>query len=385
MQYSIIQKSQLEGALRLDAEYYQPEYLELVDKLNEFRKFKIGEISDIVYGTTPTGGIFEENGVPFVRSQNFSLLNIDENIVYCSESFHKQNKKSKVESGDILFAVVGATIGQLAIVQDKIKEANINQNIAGVKIKDKRFSPHFVGIFFASRFGQFQIERLVTGNAQFYLNTEQIKNFVIPLLKNELQDKTARIFKKSQKELENSKTLYHQAEELLLEELGLKDFEPKEDLAYVVNFSDAESADRIDAEYFQPRYEKLVEAIKKNRSKTIKELSEVVGHPSNPSYSTDADQKNKTYILTQKHLAEFSPKDNFWQDEDSLFTTEEFLEKNKEYMLKNEDLVLYSVGAYIGKTNIYNINVPAIIGSFLTLIRPRKDLINPYYFMVFMN
>jgi len=25
--YSIIQKSQLEGGLRLDAEYYQPEYL----------------------------------------------------------------------------------------------------------------------------------------------------------------------------------------------------------------------------------------------------------------------------------------------------------------------------------------------------------------------
>jgi len=27
--YSIIQKLQLEGALRLDAEYYQPEYLEV--------------------------------------------------------------------------------------------------------------------------------------------------------------------------------------------------------------------------------------------------------------------------------------------------------------------------------------------------------------------
>jgi len=31
--YSIIQKSQLEGALRLDAEYYQPEHLILNSKL----------------------------------------------------------------------------------------------------------------------------------------------------------------------------------------------------------------------------------------------------------------------------------------------------------------------------------------------------------------
>lgn len=31
--YSIIQKSQLEGAWQLDAEYYQPEYLEMARSL----------------------------------------------------------------------------------------------------------------------------------------------------------------------------------------------------------------------------------------------------------------------------------------------------------------------------------------------------------------
>jgi len=32
---SIVWKSQLEGALRLDAEYYQPKYLQLVELLNK--------------------------------------------------------------------------------------------------------------------------------------------------------------------------------------------------------------------------------------------------------------------------------------------------------------------------------------------------------------
>ena len=31
--YSIIKKSELEGALRLDAEYYQPEYLNINSKI----------------------------------------------------------------------------------------------------------------------------------------------------------------------------------------------------------------------------------------------------------------------------------------------------------------------------------------------------------------
>ncbi|KKR13752.1 MAG: hypothetical protein UT42_C0039G0007, partial [Candidatus Falkowbacteria bacterium GW2011_GWA2_39_24] len=43
--YSIIQKSQLEGALRLDAEYYQQEYLGLVDNLNKLGAVPIREVA----------------------------------------------------------------------------------------------------------------------------------------------------------------------------------------------------------------------------------------------------------------------------------------------------------------------------------------------------
>ena len=45
MTYSIIQKSQLEGAHRLDAEYYQPEYLDLVENLNNLGAVPIREIA----------------------------------------------------------------------------------------------------------------------------------------------------------------------------------------------------------------------------------------------------------------------------------------------------------------------------------------------------
>ena len=259
---SIIKKTQLEGAHRLDAEYYQPEYLDIVKKLKGFQNIYIGQISKVVYGTTPTGGFFEKKGVSFIRSQNFSLLSIDNDFVFCSDEFHSQNKKSKVVPGDILFAAVGATIGQLAIVQNHIQEANINQNIAAVKIKDERFNPYFVGLFFASRYGQAQIERLVTGNAQFYLNSDQIKSFVVPILRKDFQNEIAEIFQNVQKELEQSNSFCSQAEELLLEELGLKDFKVNEDLTYSVKLSDIKSAHRADAEYFQPKYKRIINHLK---------------------------------------------------------------------------------------------------------------------------
>ncbi len=271
--YSIIQKSQLEGGLRMDAEYYQQEYLNTFEKLKIFQTKSIGEISKVVYGTTPSGGVFEKRGIPFIRSQNFSLLSIVDDFVFCSEDFHKQNKKSKVVSGDILFAAVGATIGQVAVIQENIKEANINQNIAAVKIKDEKFNPYFVGLFFASYFGQLQIERLVTGNAQFYINSEQIRNFVVPILNKKFQDEIAEIIQNVQKELENSKVLYSQAEDLLLDGLELKDFKVESDLSYIVNLSEIKSTHRADAEYFQPKYDKLISKIKNQNAKMLGDLT----------------------------------------------------------------------------------------------------------------
>ena len=59
-----------------------------------------------------------------------------------------------------------------------------------------------------------------------------------------------------------SKTTYKQAQELLLTELGLKDWEPKHRLIFIKNYSEIAQAGRIDAEYFQPKYDEIIKAIK---------------------------------------------------------------------------------------------------------------------------
>lgn len=271
--FSIIPKSQLEGATRIDAEYYQPEYLEWMLKIKSQKSKFLGDVAMVAYGTTPEGGFFENEGIPFVRSQNFSNIIIDDSsLVFCSNRFHIQNKKSEIKPGDILFAAVGATIGDLAIVQSDISEGNINQNIARVRITDKKLNPYFVGLFFASKYGQFQIERLVTGNAQPYLNTEQINFFQVPALENGMQDEIGQYFILIQKQIKNSNSYYQQAENLFLDESGLKDFETENSLFSVVNLLEVESANRIDAEYFQEKYKKLVKKIKLNNAKKLGDL-----------------------------------------------------------------------------------------------------------------
>ena len=59
-----------------------------------------------------------------------------------------------------------------------------------------------------------------------------------------------------------SKDVYHKGQTFLLSELGLINWQPKHQLSFVKNYSDTQRARRIDADYFQPKYEEIVNAIK---------------------------------------------------------------------------------------------------------------------------
>jgi len=47
---SIVKLSELEGAKRIDAEYYKPEYLEIINELKKLHNFRLKEIAYITDG-----------------------------------------------------------------------------------------------------------------------------------------------------------------------------------------------------------------------------------------------------------------------------------------------------------------------------------------------
>ncbi|MCG9131554.1 hypothetical protein J5I95_07730, partial [Candidatus Poribacteria bacterium] len=87
---------------------------------------------------------------------------------------------------------------------------------------------------------------------------------------------------------EVSKVRYTEAQTLLLSELGLTDYQPKHQLTFVKTFSDTERAERIDADYFQPKYDKIVSAIKSysGGSDTLENLVQLKDRNYNPHVET---------------------------------------------------------------------------------------------------
>ena len=105
------------------------------------------------------------------------------------------------------------------------------------------------------------------------------------------QKEIQQLSEESWKELINSKENYKKAEELLLEKLELKDFEKRNDLFSIVKLSDTQKANRIDAEYYQPKFYNLISRIKKFNNNKLKNVIEIVPAEFNPNNQSEKEYK----------------------------------------------------------------------------------------------
>lgn len=285
MTFSIIQKSQIESTMRLDAEYFQPQYLEADQALEKFEFVLLDSISEkITQGPNPE---FQNEGIICLNGRNIKNNRLEEdNSNYISENEFNKYKNFQIKSRDILITLKGlGSIGKIGYVQRNI-DAIFSRDIGLIRISDKNKSA-FVFAFLLSKYGNNQIEKSITGSSgQRTLGTSCIKNFKIPIIGYKIISSS--VFQ-SENLFTESNSLYMKAEELLLKELGIDDFKSENKLYSIVNFSDCRKANRIDADYFQPKYQQLIDRLVKNKSALLSELIENVPANFNPMLNPEED------------------------------------------------------------------------------------------------
>lgn len=288
--YSLIQKSQLEGGQRIDPEYYQPEFLQIAKILQSLPHKKLEEISEnlISFGAYDLTNYIEwtDKGIPFIEANNIKEGFIDyDGVRRISEKSDEILKKSRVREGQVLLAMSGS-VGNTAIAQQIPSKLNSNQDIVKITLK-KDFSPYFIATFLNSRYGRKQILRLPVGSVQQHIFLWQTKTILIPTLSPLFVIEIENQYKQALHEAEQSKLDFEKAEKLLLQELDLTDFQIPEDVSFEINFSGVQNAHRIDADYFQPKYEKLVSKLRNKDGKPLFSVIKNVPANFNPSLKSD--------------------------------------------------------------------------------------------------
>jgi len=379
MTHSIIQKSQLEGANRLDAEYYQPEYLDNDRNLERTGFDCLQKLSaiEITKGETPLwrGDEYVERGIPFLRSENLIPGGLDlSNLVFISEKVNARMKRSKIFPNDVLVAIVGATIGQTGLAMDSYAEYNTNQAIAIVRPRNEEIAS-YLAIILETKFCQFQIDRLKGGGSRDNLDLHEVKIIKIPKVSLSTIDYCSSIIQKMRILEKQIESLYSQAEELLLEELGLKDFKIEDDLTYIVNSLDAESAHRADAEYFKPKYNTLISKVKVQMSK----LGDLVSIKKGIEPGSEEYQDEGKLFIRVSSLSK-----NGIEDKDQKYLNDELYEKLKKDYEPKVGEILLTKDATPGIAYVLKGPVEGIISGGILRLKLKND-IGPEYLALCIN
>ena len=179
----------------------------------EIKKLKYG-VSKVGSGVTPSGGAstYQLSGIPLLRSQNIHVDGIKmDDVAYIDEKLHDSMCNSKVQAGDVLLNITGASIGRCFYADENLGEANVNQHVCIIRPDDK-IKTSYLYFILRSDLGEAQINIEQTGSGREGLNFEAVKNFVIPYFSVEEQTAIANFLDRKTAEID---ALITQKERLL--------------------------------------------------------------------------------------------------------------------------------------------------------------------------
>ena len=170
----------------------------------------------------------------------------------------------------------------------------------------------------------------------------------------------------------------------MLRALDLENWQPPVTNNYTVKSGSVWDAGRLDAEHFHPQYQAMLDHINLHAKscEVLSNLCPFVEHGKQPPYAKDG----PAFLFSQKYIGATGINYDFPDDENATRIDGQFAADHSDYLLRRNDLVHYSVGAYIGRTQPFLEDEPlAMPGSFITLIRADSNKIHPIYLGCVLN
>ena len=154
---SLIESKDLQRFKRIDAEYYQPLYLEYYNKLVKINSINLGngEYAKVTDGIHEAIQYDSNSMIRCLSAQSVKngYFDISANN-YISLKQHNRNLRTSLKVGDVLLSCIG-TIGNCAVVTDDILPANTDRNVGHIRTT-KKLNPYFLCVFLLSKYGRFQ-------------------------------------------------------------------------------------------------------------------------------------------------------------------------------------------------------------------------------------
>jgi len=248
---------------RLDSEFFIPNYVNS-DFLIKNKKWDFLSTfhTDIRYwlNTEPD---YVNDWVNFVRALNLKEYWIEWDVLKIPLSEEKIWKINLLKKWDLLVVRSWANVGDNWVaVEEELLNWTFWSYIIRIRLDENKINPIFIWVFLKSNFWRYQTIRFRSWAAQPNISIPNLNNLLIPIPSKSFQTQIANLVQESYKQKEISKKLYLEAEKLLLSELWLEEYKPTEQNISIKDSEEVKLFWRVDAEFFQPKYDEIIEKIK---------------------------------------------------------------------------------------------------------------------------
>jgi type I restriction enzyme S subunit len=387
MQYSLVNFQDVKKVetLRIDADYYKPEYLE-IEKQTEKKSHSFTDLLKLSLRIDASA--FYPSLEPFYGSGNLPFLRVSD-----TDKFIDYNKAIKISSeilpefptlkvvnkGDIIVTKGGsvARVG-LADRQSAVSRDLIFFNTSTLDEVERTF----LFVYFITDTYRKLLIRSSSMTAQPHLTLMLVKKIPIFNPSRKFKERIFALYKKAYDSLANSFNKYDLATSRLLSNLNLTNWELNPRISYSKNFSETKASGRLDAEYYQPKYDEIQELLSHYELTSLsKEFNLIRGK----SFEY-LDGENVGVIKTKQLSSRFI---NF---DVEATTSEKIFKVNNLESIRDGDVLFASMGVgSLGKTNIfYDLEKTGLnlftIDSTLKIFRKRTHgRVNPEVLTIFLS
>lgn len=362
---------------RIDASTYKRIYLQEEKILEDLNS---ESIEDIITSIQNFGAYslcneinFVNEGIPFLMTQNVRDNFIDWNDVrYIDMQSHCLLHKSHCSMNQVLITMAGEYLGRAA-VYDKESVCSSNQAIAKLTLKED-YSPYYVSTFINCRYGQDQINRFKTITGQPNINMGLIKYLKIPKMSDDFCKKIESVVLIAQEKISSAIEKYREAETVIFKELGVNDWQPANETISVRALKDTMKTFRIDAEYYQPKYDELLKKLNEHKCRPLGEITTFI---KSIEPGSDAYQESGIPFYRVSNIS----KEGIWD-------TDIYLDEEKYYideLAPKKDTILFSKDGSIGIAYKVEEDMKAITSGALLHLKVVDESVFPDYLTLVLN
>lgn len=374
---SAIRVSELEGYRRVDAEYYQPHYLDLVERLDRFKS--LVDYSPIILHPAEVTRVYDKVGLQLLFTQNIRANYLDfSHVRFLPIDVEPLIRRNRLELGDVVVTRTGANYGDAASYDGTPSPLYASAHC--IIIRCKSIPGAYLSTYFNTEIGRALLRRGVYGAAQPEIAPNYIHTLRIP---RDIQTEEFVQYKINQAKQKRgeSELLYNQAQSLLAAELGLDHLDLSESLYSVRRASEVWQARRIDAEHYRTKYYRVMDALSNLNLVKIVPLEELVTMLTNGHTPLHHDlDTGDTPFLTAEHVYDF----RLDYDNARRIWAEHHANELKRTSLRENDILVTIKGRVGNAAVVEHLPGPTNINQDVALIRLKPGY-HPYYIVGYLN